>query len=86
VLVGQPHPALLISDACVGTNQGQKYVYVVGDHDEVVYRPVKLGAQSDGLRIVEDGLKPGERVIVGEGMLRVRPGVAVAPHEGKARP
>jgi RND family efflux transporter MFP subunit len=72
VLVGEPHPALLISDTCVGTNQGQKYVYVVDDRNEVVHRPVTLGAQSDGLRIVEDGLKPGERVIVGEGMLRVR--------------
>jgi RND family efflux transporter MFP subunit len=86
VLVGEAHPALLISDACVGTNQGQKYVYVVDDHDEVVYRPVKLGAQSDGLRIVEDGLKSGERVIVGEGMLRVRPGAAVAPHKGNMVP
>jgi RND family efflux transporter MFP subunit len=83
VPVGDPHKALLISDACVGTNQGQKYVYVVDEHNEVVYRPVQLGALSDGLRIVEDGLRPGEHVVVGDGMLRVRPGVTVAPNEGK---
>jgi RND family efflux transporter MFP subunit len=81
--VGAPHSALLISDTCVGTNQGQKYVYVVDDKNEVVYRQVMLGALSDGLRIVEEGLKPGEHVVVGEGMLRVRPGVTVVPTEGK---
>jgi RND family efflux transporter MFP subunit len=84
--VGEPRPALLISDEAVGTNQGQKYVYIVTDTNEVVYRPVKLGALSDGLRIVEDGLKPGDRVIVGEGMLRVRPGLTVVPSEGKMVP
>jgi RND family efflux transporter MFP subunit len=81
--VGDPHRALLVSDEAVGTNQGQKYVYVVSDKNEVVYRPVKLGAISDGLRIIEDGLKPGERLVVGDGMLRVRPGVTVVPKEGK---
>jgi RND family efflux transporter MFP subunit len=86
VPVGDPRPALLISDDAVGTNQGQKYVYIVSDENEVVYRPVKLGAFSDGLRIVEDGLKPGDRVVVGEGMLRVRPGVTVVPSEGKMAP
>jgi RND family efflux transporter MFP subunit len=81
--VGDPRPALLISDEAVGTNQGQKYVYIVSDKNEVVYRAIKLGARSDGLRIVTDGLKPGDRVIVGEGMLRVRPGLTVVPTEGK---
>ncbi len=66
----------------MGSNQGQKYVYVVDDRNEVVYRPVKLGAVSDGLRIVEGGLKAGERVIVGDGVLRVRRGSAVVPTEG----
>jgi RND family efflux transporter MFP subunit len=86
VPVGDPRPALLISDEAVGTNQGQKYVYIVSDKNEVVYRPVKLGALSDGLRIVEDGLKQGERVVVGEGILRVRPGATVVPTEGKMVP
>jgi RND family efflux transporter MFP subunit len=86
VPVGDPRRALLISEEAVGTNQGQKYVYIVSDKNEVVYRPVKLGAWSDGLRIVEDGLKPGDRVVVGEGMLRVRPGVTVVPTETKMVP
>jgi RND family efflux transporter MFP subunit len=86
VPVGNPRNAILISDDAVGTNQGQKYIYVLSDKNEVVYRPVKLGARSDGLRIVEDGLKPGERVVVGEAMLRVRPGLTVVPTEGKMMP
>jgi RND family efflux transporter MFP subunit len=86
VPIGDPHPALLISDDAVGTNQGQKFVYVVSEENEVVYRLVKLGAMSDGLRIVEEGLKPGERIVVGEGMLRVRPGVTVVPTESKMVP
>jgi RND family efflux transporter MFP subunit len=86
VPIGNPRPALLISDDAVGTNQGQKYVYIVSDKNEVVYRPVKLGALSDGLRIVEDGLKAGERVVVGDGLLRVRPGLTVVPTEGQMVP
>jgi RND family efflux transporter MFP subunit len=86
VPVGDPRPALLISDDAVGTNQGQRYVYIVSDKNEVVYRPVTLGAWSDGLRIVEDGLKPSDRVVVGEAMLRVRPGLTVVPSEGKMVP
>jgi RND family efflux transporter MFP subunit len=86
VPIGDPHPVLLVSEACVGTNQGQKYVYVVNDRNEAVYRPVKLGPVSDGLRIVEEGLKAGERVIVGDGVLRVRPGTVVVPQEGKMLP
>jgi RND family efflux transporter MFP subunit len=85
VPVGDSHPALLIANGAVGTNQGQKYVYVVDDHNEVVYRPVKLGPLSDGLRVVEEGLKPGERVII-DGMLRVRPGTTVEPKSGEMAP
>ena len=40
------------------------------------YRPVKIGPMIDGLRVVKEGLKPGEQVIV-EGLMRVRPGVVV---------
>ncbi|MDB5310085.1 MAG: family efflux transporter, subunit [Gemmataceae bacterium] len=76
--VGDPHPALLVTDRAVETNQGQKLVYVVDEKNEVVSRPVRLGASHDGLRAVEAGLKPGERVIV-NGLQRVRPGVVVDP-------
>jgi RND family efflux transporter MFP subunit len=76
--IGRPHQALLVSDRALDTDQGQKILYVVNDRDEVVARPVRLGALHDGLREVTDGLKPGERVIV-NGLQQVRPGVTVEP-------
>ncbi|MFA9218820.1 MAG: efflux transporter periplasmic adaptor subunit, partial [Sphingomonadaceae bacterium] len=42
------------------------------------YRPVILGPQAEGLRVVREGLKPGERIIV-NGLQRVRPGAPVTP-------
>jgi RND family efflux transporter MFP subunit len=76
--IGSPHPALLVSDRALDTDQGQKIVYVVDKDDKVVSRPVRLGAIHDGLREISDGLKPGERVIV-KGLQQVRPGVTVEP-------
>jgi RND family efflux transporter MFP subunit len=76
--IGRPHKALLVSDVAFDTDQGQKIVYVVNDKNEVVARRVRLGALHDGLRVVEDGLKVGERVIV-VGLQQVQPGVIVEP-------
>jgi len=78
VPIGAPHQALLISDRALDTDQGQKIVYVVDQENKVVARPVRLGAVRDGLRVVDEGLKPGERVIV-NGLQLVRPGVTVDP-------
>ena len=78
VPIGRPHKALLVSDRALDTDQGQKVVYVVDKDNEVVSRPVRLGALHDGLREITDGLKPGERVIV-NGLQQVRPGVTVEP-------
>jgi len=52
VPIGQPHDALLVLDQAVGTNQGQKFVLVVDDQDEVEYRAVDVGQVQDGLREV----------------------------------
>jgi RND family efflux transporter MFP subunit len=76
--IGRPHKALLVIDRALDTDQGQKILYVLNKKNEVVSRPVRLGALHDGLREITDGLKPGERVIV-NGLQRVRPGVTVEP-------
>jgi RND family efflux transporter MFP subunit len=76
--IGRPHPALLVGDRALDTDQGRKVLYVVNDKNEVVSRPVRVGALHDGLREITDGLKPGERVIV-TGLQQVRPGVTVEP-------
>ena len=72
------YTALLINDSAVGTDQGVKYVFVVGADNKVAYRPVKLGPVVDGLRVIREGLTQGETIIV-NGLQRVRPGVSVSP-------
>jgi RND family efflux transporter MFP subunit len=74
--ISAPHQALLVTDRAIDTDQGQKIVYTVNDKNEVVSRPIRAGLLHDGLREIEDGLKPGERVIV-NGLQMVRPGITV---------
>jgi RND family efflux transporter MFP subunit len=70
--------AVLVDDRAIGTDQSQKFVYVIDAQNKVTYRPVTVGRLSDGLRIVQKGLQSGEIVVV-NGLQRVRPGVVVAP-------
>ncbi|QOK99598.1 efflux RND transporter periplasmic adaptor subunit (plasmid) [Ralstonia pseudosolanacearum] len=76
---GAPHDAVLISDKAIGTDQDKKFVLVVDAANKTSYRPVTLGASTDGLRVVKTGLKVGERIVV-NGIQRVRPGDPVAPN------
>ncbi|MFL5514164.1 MAG: efflux RND transporter periplasmic adaptor subunit, partial [Gemmatimonadales bacterium] len=78
-LVGEhKRKALLVRDAAIGTDQDHKFVLVVGQGDTLAYRPVVPGRLVDGLRIIDSGLQPGEHVVV-NGLMRVRPGMKVAP-------
>lgn len=70
--------AVLVNDRAIGTDQDQKFVLVVGADNTLAYRPVKVGRVVQGLRVVLDGLEPGETIVV-NGMQRVRPGMAVSP-------
>jgi len=79
--MGQPknEPALAISERAIGTDQSKRYVMVVNSENKAEYREVTLGAAlADGLRVVTNGLKSGERIVV-NGLQRVRPGALVAP-------
>lgn len=71
--------AVLITDRAVGTDQSKKFVLVVLPDNKTERREVKLGGMAEGLRIVTEGLKPGEKIIV-SGMQRVMmPGQEVKP-------
>jgi len=75
------YKAVLVADRALGTDQGQKYVWVVNEQNIVEYRVITPGSlQSDGLRVIQAGLKPGEWVIV-NGLQRARPGVTVVPQQ-----
>ena len=72
------YDALLINDSAIGTDQTVRYVLVVGADNKAEYRPVKLGPVIDGLRVVREGLKANETIVV-NGLQRVRPGSPVTP-------
>jgi membrane fusion protein, multidrug efflux system len=85
-LIGSsPYEALLIPDSAIATDQSRKIVFVVKDDDTVEARAVTLGPLDDGLRVIREGLKPEDRVIV-DGLQRARVGAKVSPHAAKAAP
>ncbi len=69
---------ILLSERAIGTDQNRKFVYVINKENKTIYREVKLGESIGGRRIVNFGLKPGEKVIV-RGLIRVRPNMLVKP-------
>jgi RND family efflux transporter MFP subunit len=81
--VGKPKPSLVIPEEALGSDQGQRYVYVLNDRDEVVYRQVKLGPQVERLRVITEGVNPDDRVVV-SGLQRIRTGIKVVPKDAAA--
>ncbi len=73
-----PYQALLVNPEAVGTDQDLRYLFVVDETSKVVRHNVKLGTLQDGLQVVTEGLKPGERVIV-KGIQRVQQGATINP-------
>jgi RND family efflux transporter MFP subunit len=83
-LIGSaPYEALLVPDAAVATDQSRKIVFVVKSDDTVEARPVVLGPLDDGLRVIREGLKAEDRVIV-NGIQRARVGAKVTPQTAQA--
>jgi RND family efflux transporter MFP subunit len=79
-VTGTPaYAALLLPDEAIGTDQTNKYVYVVADNGMVSRRNIQLGPLVDGLRVVREGVADGDWVIT-KGLHRARPGQSVAPN------
>ena len=76
------YDGLLVTDRAVGSDQGQKYLLLVGGDNKVEQRPVTLGPVVDGLRVVVSGLKPEDQVII-NGIMKARPGSEVKVEQGK---
>src|SRR6478609_7704531 len=68
---------VLVEDRAVGTDLDRRYVLVVGADKKIESRTVTLGPLVDGLRVVRQGLKEGELIVV-NGLQRVRPGMPVS--------
>jgi multidrug efflux system membrane fusion protein len=83
-LIGSaPYEALLLPDSAIATDQSRKIVFVVKDDNTVEAKPVVLGPLDEGLRVVREGLKAEDRVIV-DGLQRARVGAKVTPQTAKA--
>jgi multidrug efflux system membrane fusion protein len=67
---------VLIPDLAVGTDQGRKFVYVLNDKEQLDQRPVTLGPLIDGLRLVREGVRVGDWIVV-NGFMSIRPGLPI---------
>ena len=74
----QEQNALLVPDTAQGSDQGGRYVLVVNKDNIVEQRTVRPGQIEGTLRVIEEGLKPDDRVVIG-GLLRAIPGQKVDP-------
>jgi len=73
--------ALLVDDKAILTDQDRKYVYVLGPGNTAQRKDVVTGAMADGLRIIQSGLTPGNKVIV-SGLQQIYfPGAPVTPKQ-----
>jgi len=76
--IGEPYEAKLVAEQALGTDQGQKFVYVVDAHNKVSKPHVEVGRLHNGLRAITKGLNVGDKVIV-SGLQRARPDIEVTP-------
>ena len=75
----QPSNAILVPEDAVGSDQSKRFVYVATPSQKADYREVALGQEMSGKRVVLSGLHSGEKIII-DGIQRVQPGAAIAPH------
>ncbi|WP_028138177.1 efflux RND transporter periplasmic adaptor subunit [Bradyrhizobium japonicum] len=78
----QEKSSLLVPDAALGSDQGGRYLLVVNGDNVVEQRKVQIGPVDNGLRVIESGLKPDDRVVIA-GLLRVIPGQKIDPQVTK---
>jgi len=70
--------ALLVTERAIGADQGGRYLLAVNSENVVEKRPIRMGRLVDGLRVIKEGVQPGEWVVV-NGLQRARPGAKVDP-------
>lgn len=67
-----PYQGLLIPERAIGTDQGQKFVWIAKDDGSVEYRRIVPGAATGRMRVISEGLQPGDWVVI-EGIHKLRP-------------
>jgi multidrug efflux system membrane fusion protein len=81
VAIAPPTPVYLLPDAAVVLDQSQRLVMTVGSDATVKPKIVTTGDLRGGLRVIQSGLEPSDRVVI-DGLVRAIPGAKVAPQDG----
>jgi membrane fusion protein, multidrug efflux system len=81
VAIAPPTPVYLLPDAAVMLDQSQRLVMTVGPDAIVKPKIVTTGDLRGGLRVIQSGLEPGDRVVI-DGLVRALPGSKVTPQDG----
>jgi len=81
----QPRDGLLVPDTALGSDQSGRYLLVVRADNTVEQRKVEVGPAVGELRVIENGLKPDDRVVIG-GALRAVVGQKVDPQVEQIAP
>jgi RND family efflux transporter MFP subunit len=84
VPIGQPYDTLLVAERALGSDQGQKFLYVINGENKAEYRQVVCGPLLDQMRAITSGVGPKDRIVV-NGLQRIRGGQLVAPQEEKKK-
>jgi membrane fusion protein, multidrug efflux system len=85
VAIGEPAPGLLVPAAAVVPDQSRQIVMTVAADGTIVPKVVDTGDLYRGLRVIRSGLAADDRVVI-DGLVRVRPGIKVAPVAGAITP
>ena len=80
--IGQAKQAILVPEAALVSDQGIRHLFVVNEENKVEYRPVEIGLQQGGMRVIKNGVTTKDRVIV-SGLQRVRANILVTATEQK---
>jgi RND family efflux transporter MFP subunit len=72
--------SLLVTERAIGSDQNGRYLLTVNSENMVEKKPIRMGRLEDGLRVIEEGLQPDDRVVV-NGIQRARPGAKVDPEQ-----
>jgi multidrug efflux system membrane fusion protein len=78
ILGSDRYKGVLVPEEALATDQDRRVVYVVAEDGSVILQPVRVGSRVDGYRVIREGLKGDEKIVV-NGLMRVRPGIRVTP-------
>lgn len=83
VPIGEPTDVLLVPEEALGSDQGVRYLLVVGPENKVEYRKVEVGWRDSGQRVIISGITATDKVVV-TNLQRIRPKDEVNPRERAA--